>query len=198
VAGARRVGLGGGSMALTYFKRFRMEIDVAGRVLVPPPPQGYRFVPWDRSLLGAHAEVKYRSFRHEIDAAVFPCFCDLSGCYRLMEEIVYRKDFLPECTWLAARVDAGGQVQEYCGTVQGVREHGRLGAVQNLGIAPEHRGRSIGTGLLLRALQGFRKQGLRRVYLEVTADNFGAVRLYRRLGFKVVKTTYRAVEAAVS
>ena len=38
------------------------------------------------------------------------------------------------------------------------------------------------------ALQG------RRVYLEVTAQNDGAIRLYRRLGFTMVKTVFKAVE----
>jgi ribosomal protein S18 acetylase RimI-like enzyme len=73
-----------------------------------------------------------------------------------------------------------------------------MGAVQNLGIVPHHRGRRIGTALMMLALEGFRKNNLNRVFLEVTANNVRAVRLYRRLGFRVVKTTYRAVEVAVS
>jgi hypothetical protein len=43
-------------------------------------------------------------------------------------------------------------------------------------------------------LRGFRQAGLRRAYLEVTAQNEGAIRLYRRLGFVKVRTVYKAVE----
>ena len=51
---------------------------------------------------------------------------------------------------------------------------------------------------MLQALAGFRQAGLTRVYLEVTADNEGAIRLYRRLGFATVKTVFKAVEVAYS
>ena len=44
------------------------------------------------------------------------------------------------------------------------------------------------------APQGFRAAGLRRVYLEVTAENSSAVRLYRDLGFRRAKVLYKAVD----
>ena len=48
------------------------------------------------------------------------------------------------------------------------------------------------------ALNGFRQAGLRRVYLEVTAQNQNALRLYKRLGFTRVRTVYKAVEMGYS
>jgi ribosomal protein S18 acetylase RimI-like enzyme len=36
------------------------------------------------------------------------------------------------------------------------------------------------------------------VYLEVTAQNQGAIRLYRRVGFAVIRTVYKAVEVEYS
>ena len=88
-------------MDLTYFKRYRMEIDLGGRDLSRPPPAGYHFLPWEESLLDAFAEAKYLSFRDEIDANVFPCLAELAGCRRLMAEIVRKPGFLPGATWLA-------------------------------------------------------------------------------------------------
>ena len=41
-----------------------------------------------------------------------------------------------------------------------------------------------------------RAHRLGRAFLEVTAQNDGAVRLYRRLGFRRRKTLYKAVETA--
>ena len=35
--------------------------------------------------LPVHAEVKYKSFREELDSNVFPCLGDREGCRRLME-----------------------------------------------------------------------------------------------------------------
>ena len=90
-------------MGLTYFKRYRMEVSLANRELPQPVlPRGYSWSAWDESLLEAHAETKYLSFRSEIDANVFPCLGELAGCYRLMNEIRHKDGFLPEATWLLA------------------------------------------------------------------------------------------------
>ncbi|MEX0979258.1 MAG: GNAT family N-acetyltransferase [Pirellulales bacterium] len=185
-------------MGLTYFKRFRMEIDLTGPAFVAPPlARGYRLLGWKDALLDAHAEAKYHSFRGEIDANVFPCLGDWLGCQRLMQEIRAKQGFLPGATWLVAHESLGG-TYEYCGTIQGIRDYAGLGAIQNLGVTPEHRGRQLGTCLLLHALEGFRQAGLRRTFLEVTSQNAGAIRLYQRVGFEKARTVYKAVEVAYS
>ena len=185
-------------MGLTYFKRYRMEIDLVERHrFCPALPEGYSLVPWEPTLLERHGEVKFLSFRDTIDANVFPCFGELSGCQRLMQEISRKEGFLPGATWLAVYSNGVSQ-PEPCGTIQGIRDRFGLGAVQNLGVTPPHRGRGMGGCLLLTALAGCRQAGLARVYLEVTADNEGAIRLYRRLGFATVKTVFKAVEVAYS
>ena len=186
-------------MDLAYFKRFRMEIKLAGRDLTPTPvPPGYRFLSWKESLLDAFSQAKYRSFHNELDANVFPCLSEFEGCRNLMAEIARRPGFLPESTWLVVYAPDGRSRPEYCGTVQGVRDKHGLGAIQNLGIAPEHRKNGLGTCLLRYSLAGFHQAGVQRVYLEVTAQNQGAIRLYRRVGFVTIRTVYKAVEAAYS
>jgi ribosomal protein S18 acetylase RimI-like enzyme len=186
-------------MGLTYFKRFRMEIELTDRDLSwPPEPRGYRYLPWCRDLLGAHAEAKFQSFRDEIDANVFPCLGELAGCRRLMNDIAGKQGFVPGATWLVVRCGPDDGTFEECGTIQGVRDRAGMGAIQNVGIAREHRNRGLGTGLILRSLDGFRRAGIERVHLQVTAENVDAIRLYRRMGFKTVKTVYKAAEVACS
>jgi GNAT superfamily N-acetyltransferase len=177
-------------MRISYFKRFRMEIDLADAPPPPDLPPGYFWVPWDDSLVEAHADVKVQCFHDEIDATVFPSLSHRPGCLALMTEIRRKQGFLPPATWLIGC--PGG----YCGTVQGVRERSGLGAIQNLGVTPVHRGQGLGSALLLQALAGFYRSGLGRAFLEVTAQNDAAVRLYRRLGFRCRKTVYKAVELA--
>jgi GNAT superfamily N-acetyltransferase len=184
-------------MSLTYFKRFRMEIDLNRFcAVVPRLDDGYRLVGWDAALLSAHAEAKYMSFRAEIDANVFPCLGEYDGCARLMREISRRDGFVPEATWLIVHESRDESQLTWCGTVQGVRDSCGMGAIQNLGVVPEHRGHGLGTHLLLAALSGFRCTGLTRAFLEVTAQNEGAIRLYRRIGFHKARTVYKAVEVA--
>lgn len=182
-------------MQSTYFKRFRMEIDLAAAAPQRALPPGYRFVPWNEAVVDVHARTKFRSFRDEIDAVVFPCLGDIDGCRRLMREIRNKPGFLPAATWLIARGSSPESLQ-WCGTIQGVGARGSVGMIQNVGVVPGHRGLGLGRSLVERALAGFRMQGLRRVGLEVTVDNARAVRLYQRMGFRRTRTVYKVVETA--
>jgi len=106
----------------------------------------------------------------------------------LMREIRRKPGFLPGATWLIACPEG------YVATVQGVMDHGPIGAIQNLGVIPSYRGIGLGRALVHRALAGFQEAGLGRAYLEVTAENNAAVQLYRSLGFRRAKTLYKAVD----
>ena len=125
-------------MSVSYFKRYRMELDLRGRrPIAPYSPPGYRLLPWEPNLLYDHADVKYLSFRDEIDADVFDCLGELDGCQRLMQEISQKDGFLPSATWLATA--PRGLDEEPCGTIQGIRTAHKYGAIQNVGIVPGHR-----------------------------------------------------------
>ncbi|MDB5310497.1 MAG: putative acetyltransferase [Gemmataceae bacterium] len=194
----------------TYYKRYRMELDLHR----PPPgivepgrpeirtadlPAGFYWVPWHDSLLAAHAEVKALSFQEELDAVVFPCLGSLAGCLELMAAIRGRPGFCPRATWLVASSvvpahEAAGVAGGCVATIQGVIDDSGFGGIQNVGVVSEYRGRGLGRALMLKALAGFAAAGATRAYLEVTARNEPAVRMYRDLGFRCYKTVYRAVE----
>lgn len=182
-------------MSLTYYKRFHMVFDLRALPLPGDLPPGYEFLPWSPSLLKAHAKAKYLAFRSEIDANVFPCLGDWRGCTRLMNDISHKPGFVPEATWLLIYRPASRWRRsiDHCGTIQGIRDSQGMGAIQNIGVTPEHRGLGLGTQLIYRTLAGFRSVGLQHAYLEVTADNEPAIRLYERLGFLRAKTLYKAV-----
>jgi ribosomal protein S18 acetylase RimI-like enzyme len=172
--------------AVAYFKRYKMEADLDRLPPTAPTPPDFRLLPWDDALLADHADVLYASFQREMDARVFPSLGDRAGCVSLMTAITRRFGFIPEATWLL--VGPAGP----CGSVQGLRERGAVGAIQNIGVTPAWRGRGLGETLMLHALYGFRVAGMARALLEVTAGNETAVRLYRRLGFRRSKTLYKA------
>lgn len=174
---------------VTYFKRFRMEVDLLAPLApVPALPPGFMWHSWCDELLELHAQAKQMSFSAEIDGVVFPNLSRYDGCMRLMREISSRPGFCGAATWLI--VHAGVP----CGTIQGISNRCGAGVIQNLGVVPAHRGLGLGTALLLKALHGFRQVGLAQAALEVTAQNEAAVRLYRRLGFRRRRTLYKAVD----
>src|SRR5437588_12830021 len=100
------------NLGVTYFKRFRMEIDLADAPPPRPLPPTCCWVPWDDTVVEAHAEVLFASFHEEIDSVVFPSLGNRQGCQNLMGEIRKKQGFLPAATWLLACADG------YCGTVQ--------------------------------------------------------------------------------
>ena len=57
--------------------------------------------------------------------------------------------------------------------------------ILNLAVAPESRRRGYATALVQGALRDFRRQGVRRIFLEVRASNRGAIAFYEGLGFRV-------------
>lgn len=186
-------------MPVTYFHRYRMRYDLwQGVQDSRPVPPGYHFKPWHSKLLPNHAEVKFRSFRNELDANVFPCLGDADGCLRLMKEISNRQGFIPQATWLVQHEDPKTGKIENCGTVQGIRSQTDVGAIQNIGIVADHRGNGLGAQLMQHCLRGFKESGVRFVTLEVTSHNTGAMRLYQRIGFEVLKTVYKSAEINLS
>ncbi len=184
-------------MSTHYYKRFRMEVDLSrGSLPMPELPAGYAWKAWQPGLEERHAWVKLQSFRDEVDSTVFECLGDYSGCLRLMRDIARQEGFLSRATWLITWESESGEAAEDCGTIQTVKVSEQLASIQNVGVAPDHRGQGLGRALVLQCLTGCREQGFQRVALEVTAGNLAAVNLYRRVGFHVTRTMYRSVEAA--
>ncbi|RLS56471.1 MAG: N-acetyltransferase [Planctomycetota bacterium] len=181
-------------MSIAYFKRFRMEMDLRHALPQPELPPGYAWAGWHPSLCDQHATVKFQSFQGEPDSELFPCLGQREGCQSLMADIARHPAFVPQVTWLVRFVANEFTGPIPVGTIQGLMASRLAGAIQNIGVCPLHRGTGLGRALLLKCLAGFQATGMRRVALEVTADNDRAVGLYRSLGFQVTKTSYRALE----
>ncbi|WP_373651199.1 GNAT family N-acetyltransferase [Schlesneria sp. DSM 10557] len=181
-----------------FFKRYRMEINFEQTSLPPAKlPVGYHWREWRQADVERHALTKFRSFRDEVDSEVFACLGEYYGCLRLMSDIASQETFLPRATWLVEWSD-GDHLPQDCGTIQGIGLTDHSGSIQNIGVVPEHRGFGLGRALVLKSLSGFAEAGMKRVVLEVTANNVVAVGLYQSLGFRVLRTMYRVVPIEAS
>ncbi len=182
-------------MSVLFCRRLRLEIDLSQRKLDEPLlPDGYRWMQWSPELLERHATVKFRCFQQEQDSRIFRSLRELSGCQHLMEYISQHEQFAPNATWLLVAQATLNREPIDCGTVQGIAAALDFGAIQNVGILAEHRGRGLGRALLQKSLCGFQESGLNHVSLEVTAANAAAIRLYVSLGFRLTKTLFREVD----
>jgi ribosomal protein S18 acetylase RimI-like enzyme len=67
--------------------------------------------------------------------------------------------------------------------VAGVLRIDTDGYIMSLFVAPDARGKGLGTSLIEKACQVLKEMGKKTVGLSVHQDNEGARRLYERLGF---------------
>ena len=89
----------------------------------------------------------------------------------------------PESGFLLVAEDAG-RVVGICGVRLGDRAATRHLGELGLTVAASHRGRGVGRLLMEAAHERSRAAGVRKMCLNVFADNERARRLYRRLGYE--------------
>ena len=171
-------------MAITYYKRFRMEIDLDGSLPAPLLLPTLSVGRVGMNLCSTHTpRSSSKASAMRSTRTFFLAWVKRTVACGLMREIRRKPGFLAVSTWLIASPEG------YCGTVQGVMDRGPIGAIQNLGVVPAYRGLGSGSGAgSPGSRRAFTKLGLRQAYLEVTAENSSAVQLYRAIGFRRSKT----------
>jgi len=66
----------------------------------------------------------------------------------------------------------------------------RKGHVISIAVLPEYRRQSIGYLLMLEAIKAMKIYNAEECVLEVRRSNISAVNLYRKMGFKAIRTLY--------
>ncbi len=173
----------------TFLKRYRMELDFdpKGYQAEPQLPDSYFWQEWSWRLQEVHAEVLFESFNREMDCKIFRSFHTQGGCSSLIRDLSQRAEFVPEATWLVSNQERA------CGSIQAVLHNGKTLAIQNVGISPLHRGKGLGKALLLKLMISLSRYSLNKITLEVSAENFIAIKLYRNLGFRKTKLIYKEI-----
>ncbi len=64
----------------------------------------------------------------------------------------------------------------------------RMGRIVTLDIAPEARRYGLGSRLMQECEERIRQRGCIEIYLETAIDNEPAIQLYRKLGYRIVRT----------
>lgn len=75
----------------------------------------------------------------------------------------------------------------------------RKGHIVSVAVLPEHRKKGVASGLLAKALEGFKEYNVSECFLEVRESNKAAINLYKKFGFSVtrhIRGYYRDGETA--
>ncbi|MCD6558952.1 MAG: ribosomal protein S18-alanine N-acetyltransferase [Palaeococcus sp.] len=112
--------------------------------------------------------IEHRSFREKYPRGIFLMFLENN----------------PESFLVA---EYNGRVVGY---VMGYLKPDLEGHIMSIAVNPEYRGNGIGRALMITAIDKLIKLGARYIGLEVRVSNGRAIKLYERLGFKIVKRIY--------
>ena len=144
-----------------------------------------RYLPWTDSQLQAASELIALAYVGHVDASINEEYRSVPGAQRFLEQTVNRGSggrFLTSAGFVARKASS----ERLRGICLGSMVGARVGHITQLCVAPEWSGFGIGSELLRRALEGFRREGCEAVSLTVTASNQRAIRLYERAGFRTL------------
>jgi ribosomal protein S18 acetylase RimI-like enzyme len=150
----------------------KLEVALEG----PPPPAS----PPDGVTFRTYGDTDAPAVRELLDAA----YVDWDDTYVPFAHddwlaFMTENDSFDPAYWFLA--EAGGDLAGVCLTW-------KEGWIKDVAVAPDARGRGLGEALLRHAFASFYESGVRRIGLKVDAHNpTSAIRLYERLGMKVVE-----------
>lgn len=157
-----------------------------GSLGAPRKPPGTRIEPWDERYSDGAARLIAAAYRSHIDSEINDQYRTPAGSRRFLSNIV----LYPGCGAFQSGASFAA-FQHTSGEIAGMSLASIVapgtGHITQICVAPAARHSGIGTALLIRSLEGLRHAGCAEVSLTVTADNTSAIRLYERLGFRVLR-----------
>ena len=159
-------------------------------------PSGYKITKWKDSYKNSSINIINDAFKHESDALFDTRFLSKEGCKDIIDKItagIYG-EFLPDCTsvLLYKNEPAGICFANITG--------GKIGNIPLIGILHKHRYKGFGELLLHNTLKNALdnySETLTELNASTETDNYTAIKMYRRLGFKedyCYPQAYRPVE----
>lgn len=148
-----------------------------------PLPEGYKITQWDAKYCDEIINVINTAFKNTSDALFDPRFSSKEGCTDILNKIVtgvYGK-FLPDCTSVLLQNDKPVGI---CFTNITA---GRIANIPLIGMGAEHCSKGLGEAMLHssmnRLITNYINQ-LSELNASTETDNYPALKMYRRLGFK--------------
>lgn len=170
--------------------RFLMSDSLSSMILenmeTPEMDSRYQLVQWNSKYLEGAVNVIHSTFQHTSDALFDTRFTTLDGARDIIDKVVNSiyGEFLPEATTVL--LCDGEPVGFAFANVTG----GKIANIPLVGVLEQHRGTGLSVLMLQRVMNTILKsmRAGKRQFSEVNVttetDNFGALRMYRTVGFR--------------
>jgi ribosomal protein S18 acetylase RimI-like enzyme len=148
--------------------------------------QEFRLDEWKRKYDKAAARLLCRTYSHHVDAAINNQYLSMEGAGRLIENIVQLRgcgEFLEPASFVLIH----RPTDELAGLIGVTAVRASTAHIAQVAVAAEFQKAGLGKMLIETAMRRIQEKGFHEVSLTVTGLNSGAVRLYERLGFRVLR-----------
>jgi ribosomal protein S18 acetylase RimI-like enzyme len=169
-----------------YQRQFMLLDLTRARLFRERQLEGIQLAPWSERYFEAAGELITRAYHSHLDSEINDQYCSAAGAQRFLRNIIH----YPGCgsfhqggSFLAFH----GQTGVVCGLILCSVVGPGAGHVTQVCVTPELRGAGLGYELMRCGIESFREAGFTAVSLTVTSANTQAVRLYERMGFRVLK-----------
>lgn len=148
-----------------------------------PMPEGYKITSWEAKYCDEMVNVINSAFKDTSDALFDPRFASKEGSMDILNKIVtgvYGK-FLPDCTSVLLFN------KKPVGICFANITAGKIANIPLIGMGKEHCSKGLGLSLLhatMKRLLSNHSNGLFEINASTETDNYPALKMYRRLGFK--------------
>lgn len=152
----------------------------------PPRDPALRVEPWHERYQDRAAYLIENAYRGHLDSQINDQYRTAEGARRFLYNIIQYPgcgSFAGDASFVAVEAGSGNLLAACLASV--VSEG--VGHITQVCTHPKARGRHLGRYLIGRTMARLAETGCRRITLTVTAANGGAVRLYSRLGFSVLR-----------
>ena len=173
---------------LHVYERDFMEVDLGSVRELPLNPRMDLVVePWNEADQEEAARVIAAAYERHIDSRINDQYRSIAGARRFLLNIVQYPGcgaFLKPASFVALHP----ATRTICGIcLSSLVSHG-IGHITQICVTPEVRGTGVGYALLQRSLSTLAAQGCTRASLTVTSVNDSAIELYRRIGFRKMRS----------
>ena len=149
----------------------------------PACPPGFALRSWETAAYEEAAQLIHRAYEGHVDAGVNDQYRSVAGAARFLHNIIR----FPGCGAFDATHSStlrDGRNGSLAALLLCSRVRHDMGHITQLCVAPEYRGRGLGSFLLKTCSQALSRISVRGLSLTVTEENRDAVNLYTSAGFR--------------
>jgi len=170
-----------------YTRQFMLLNLNGANLTAPPAPAGMRLSRWNDRYFDPCAKLIYLAYADHIDGEINDQYRSRSGALRFLKNIILLPgcgNFVPGASFVLHQAGSDDLIaailtSEVCPGV---------GHTTQVCVQPGYQGHGIGRTLMLASAEALRSMKFRELTLTVTSDNYTAVRLYEKLGFRTIKS----------